>query len=120
MGRQPNARFAVTANGLTAHILEYLTLRGVLCWRNNTGAYAVEALGSRRRFIRFGVRGSGDILAVLPGGRFLSIEVKVGRDELRDSQRLWMGSVRAAGGLAIVARCLEDVEQAIEGGRSDQ
>lgn len=105
----------LTANALTGHILEYLALRGVMAWRNNTGSYAVPASREhRRRFIRYGAEGSGDILGALPGGRFLSIEVKVGRDRLRDSQREWMERVNVSGGLAIVARSVEDVERYVE------
>lgn len=98
-----------TANGLTAQILEYLTLRGIQCWRNNTGAYAVEGK-TGRRFIRFGKKGSGDILGIIPpDGRFLSIEVKVGKDKPRDAQREWMADVVQHGGIAMIARSIEDV-----------
>lgn len=103
----------MTANDLTRQILDYLALMGVMAWRNNSGLLP-DAHGIRR--IRAGAKGSGDILAILPpNGRFLSIEVKVGKDRLRDSQRDWMAEVQRAGGLAIVARDLRDVMDVLEG-----
>jgi len=45
-------------------VLEYLWIRGIFCWRNNTGATRV---GNSRRFVHFGFPGSSDILGELPG-----------------------------------------------------
>jgi hypothetical protein len=96
------------ANALTASIIEYITLKGGLAWRNNTGGYKTET-----RFIRFGRVGSGDVFAVYRG-KFLSIEVKVGRDRLRPAQEEWMEKVEACGGIPVVAKSLDDVIAAIE------
>ena len=102
----------MTANDLTKQILQYLDLVGVLAWRNNSGLLP-DANGVRR--IRAGAVGSGDVLAVMPPeGRFLSIEVKVGKDRVRDSQRDWNEKVRRRGGRAIVARSLQDVIDVVE------
>ncbi|CAK0747850.1 VRR-NUC domain-containing protein [Gammaproteobacteria bacterium] len=105
---EPESVKPLTHNALKACILQYLTLRGWLCWANNTGAYAIEDDRHQRRFVRFGKNGSGDIFA-LHDHQFYSIEVKVGRDRLRSEQEEWMEQVRAHGGVAVVARCLDDV-----------
>lgn len=98
------------ANSLTNAILEYLAWRGIKAWKNQTGAYSVEDGMHKRRFIRFGRKGSGDILGIMPpDGRFLSIEVKVGKDKPRDAQREWMADVVQHGGIAIIAHSIEDV-----------
>lgn len=51
--------------------LALLEVRGIMAWRNNTGALKVDG-----RLVRFGHAGSSDILGILPWGRFLAVEVK--------------------------------------------
>jgi hypothetical protein len=104
------------ANDLTNAIIQYIRFRGGLAWRNNSGAFAgnyTDKHGQTRgRFVRFGERGSGDVLALLDG-RFYSIEVKAGRDKLKPAQIEWMESVNARGGCAFEARSLDDVTKRI-------
>jgi hypothetical protein len=53
--------------------LEWLALAGVFAWRNNTGAL----LDANGRLVKFGKRGSADIIAVLPPhGRHAEFECK--------------------------------------------
>lgn len=92
-------------------ILEYLQLRGVFAWRNNTGV-----MKAGRRFVRFGLKGSGDILAVLPNGRFLSIEVKSNGEPISKDQTEFMDGIRRVNACAVVAYSLDDVVKFIEGG----
>ncbi len=72
---------------------------GCVVWRNNVGVDST-------RGVRYGLQvGSGDLIGIAPGGRFLSVECKRrtgGR--VSDQQRLWLELVRARGGIAIVAR----------------
>lgn len=42
-------------------------------------------------------------------GQFLAVEVKAGEDKLSEPQEAFLEAVRQAGGLAVVARSLEDV-----------
>lgn len=95
-------------NALQRACLEFLRLRGIMAWRNNT---RVVRFG--KQLYWFGAKGSGDIFAIVRG-RFLSIEVKVGRGKETADQKLWAAQVEDAGGKAIVARTLEDVQDAIE------
>ena len=91
-----------------------MTLRGhpAVAWaeRQNSGAYKDGG-----RFIRYGWPGCSDILGQLRDGRFLAVEVKAPRGLLRPEQALFLERVRAAGGLAFVARNAADVLHGIEG-----
>jgi hypothetical protein len=108
-----------TANELTRAILQYLEMIGVVAWRNNTGAFRgnYETIDGaiHQRFFKFGARGSGDILAIVPPrGQFVSIEVKVGRDVLRASQDEWIERIEKVGGVGVVAHSLQDVIDAMD------
>ncbi len=93
-------------NTLQRACLEYLELRQITAWRNNTGVLR----NPRGRPVRYGVVGSGDIFAVLPDGRFASIECKVNNNKPSAEQLDWRAAIQAAGGIAIVARTVDDVE----------
>src|SRR5262249_45330158 len=90
--------------------LDYLrTVRGWLAWRNNTGGRKIGA-----RFVRWGLVGSGDIFALLPpNGRFLSCECKRPAAQPTVAQRVWADAVRRAGGLAVVAASVQELEAAL-------
>ncbi len=90
-----------TETDLVNACLELLHLCGIYCWRNNTGALPVG-----KRFIRFGRSGSADILGCLPGGQFLAVETKVGKNPLTPAQAHFLDTVRTAGGTALVVRDL--------------
>ena len=101
---------------LVRDVLLYLRARGFLAWRNNTGAVAEEASGnSKRRFIRYGAPGSGDVFGILPGGRFISVECKVRGRKPTVAQQDWMECIRAAGGVAGVVHDLQELAQLIKG-----
>jgi hypothetical protein len=72
-------------------------------WRQNVGA----ALDRNGRKITFGKPGQADIMGVVRGG-YVAIETKSKDGSLSPEQREFRDKVRAAGGLYIVARCLED------------
>ena len=83
--------------------LDYLRLRGVYCWRQNSGA-AVFGQGKARRFVRMtrGVQGVSDILGILPGGRFVAVEAKMPGNRPTPDQAAFLDAVRAQGGVALV------------------
>lgn len=93
----------MTHSDLVNEILLYLAPLG-LCWNNNTGALQ-DRTG---RLVRYGLKGSSDILACIKG-RFVAIEVKVGRDRLRPEQKAFAEIVARNGGVVILASSLEDV-----------
>ena len=107
-------------------IFEWLVYSGCLAIRINSGATAQAVTETTaRRFIRFATwqaigylkraAGVSDILACVDG-RFVAIECKApGKSgNLTRHQFDFHLAVEAAGGLAIVADCLEDVMEALE------
>ncbi len=76
----------------------------VWCERMNTGAARIGA-----RFVRFGFRGCPDVLGQLRDGRLLGVEVKGPSGRLRPEQAFFLERVRAAGGVAFMARDCRDV-----------
>lgn len=98
---------------IQAAILQYLGLIGWVAWRNNTGAYAVAGADGKRRFIRYGTKGSGDILGLTPRGQFLAIEAKRPGEKPNADQVAWQTRVRASGGLVIVATSVDDLRLAL-------
>jgi VRR-NUC domain len=92
-------------------ILEYLQLRGIFAWRNNTGSFAFpETKTKARRFFRAGKPGSGDIIGLTGKGQFFSIEVKRPGQKATPDQEAFMREVRMNNGLAFVAFSVDDVE----------
>jgi hypothetical protein len=76
-------------------VLKALRTHPTVAWaeRQNSGAVRVGG-----RFVRFGWVGCPDVLGQLKDGRLLGVEVKV-----------FLERIRAAGGVAFVARDLRDV-----------
>lgn len=93
-------------------ILDYLHLKGIFCWRNNSGVVFSEYKG-RKRMIRYGLPGSSDILGIMKDGRFLAIEVKRAKGKESKLQKEFLGNIINNGGVAIVARSIEDVTKII-------
>lgn len=98
-------------NQIKNAVLEYLRMRGIFAWANNTGAgQLVDGARHTSRFIRFGYPGSSDILGILDGGRFLAIECKTPEGRLSDLQRVFLDDINLRGGLAFVAYGISDVD----------
>ena len=103
-------------------ILDYLMLRGVFAWRNNSGAVKIAGKGNDR-FMRFGMPGSADIIGICPTskltggpiGRFMAIEVKTAKGKLSPAQESFRDAVIANGGKYTLARSVDDVIKALEG-----
>ena len=79
------------------------------CERQNSGAAKVG-----QRFIRFGWPGCADILGQMKNGRFLACEVKAPKGKLRPEQVIFLERIRAAGGVAFVARNCLDVQMELK------
>jgi len=82
---------------ITKIILRELRSMGVFCWKHWQGGFAKK--------------GIADILGCLPRGRFLAIEVKTENGKLTEYQHRFIDDINRAGGLAFVARTVEDVIQ---------
>jgi len=94
--------------------LHYLTVLGIEAWRNNTGLAMLPGKGGKPQPVRFGKRGQADILGFFPAGhalagRFLAIECKSSAGKLWPDQEAFLLRVRRAGGVAILARSLDEL-----------
>lgn len=56
-----------------------------------------------------------DVTGLLPGGRFLGVEVKSARGRQSAAQKQMQDEIESRGGLYILAYSIEDVLKAIEG-----
>jgi hypothetical protein len=89
---------------------DYLTYCGAFVWRNNTGCLRDR----NNRPVYFGKPGSSDVIGVLPGGRFIGVECKSAKGKLTEKQKEFLARVEELGGLAIVARSVDDVIQGLK------
>lgn len=81
---------------LTRQIRGILNAAGIFHWK------AWQGLGSKR--------GVSDIISVQPGtGRMIAIEIKAPRGVVSEAQQQFLDAVDLQGGIAIVARSVEDV-----------
>ena len=90
--------------GIVRSILEYLSLRKYVCWRNNTGGFV-----KGDHFYRFGLVGSGDIMGLTRDGRFFSIEVKKEGKKPTEYQKQFIEDVTKSKGISFVAYSVDDV-----------
>jgi len=86
---------------ITKQIIGWLKWNGFFVWKQWQGPMSRP--------------GVSDILGVLPGGRFLAIEVKTRRGRLTKRQEGFLSAVNQKGGLGFVARSLDDVVEVLEG-----
>ena len=90
---------------------------GIKVFRNSVGQCKTED----GRHVRYGLLvGSGDLIGWrsvlithdMVGQRiaqFVSVEVKTPKGAVRPEQQVWADNVRKAGGIAVIARSVEDV-----------
>lgn len=89
--------------------LRYLKKKGIVSWNNPSGAVRVRP----DKWLHFGKKGSSDIIGILPGGRFLAIEVKTREGRLTPDQRDFLDTIRGQGGLALIVRDWKELDNAL-------
>lgn len=104
-------------------ILMALSEAGCTVFRNETaGAWMGKQIHRERdqvtltaaRMMTFGLCvGSSDIIGIAPDGRFLAIEVKTSKGRASKEQLRFIEAVRNAGGIAGIARSVDDALQLI-------
>ena len=83
-----------------------LSERGIISWRNNTGALKDKD----GRLIRYGLcSGSSAIIGIMPDGRFLAIEVKKPGKKPTPEQLNFIEAIRRHGGIAGVVHSPEEL-----------
>ena len=86
---------------ITKQIMAWLKWNGFFVWKQWQGPMSKP--------------GVSDILGVLPDGRFLAVEVKTRKGRLTRHQEAFLAAVNQMGGLAFVARSLDDVVKVLQG-----
>lgn len=99
--------YMLTEHEIQRQIIDWLRLRHIFFWRNNTGAFSGTYKG-KKRFVRFGTPGAPDIFAVVQG-RIIGIEVKRPGEQATLEQAAFGTVLEAAGGIWFIARSLDDV-----------
>jgi hypothetical protein len=102
-------------NDLRNYVLLRLSEAGWLCWPNDTGfGWTYD----KKRPLRAGLKGSSDIIALRPPkGRGCMVEIKIGNDDLRESQIHFRESVLRVGGDHFIVRDSthkEDIENILK------
>lgn len=91
------------ATTLTNKIINHIYSSGGYAWRaSSTGVYDQKA-GAYRTAAKKGV---SDVLALFKG-KFIAIEIKIGKDRLSLEQEGFMRNIQHAGGEAFVAKDFE-------------
>ena len=103
---------------LQRQIMVALSEAGCTVWRSNTvQAHAGRVIHSSGNTVTladssvivFGLcKGSADIIGIAPGGRFLAVEVKTKTGRVSPDQTRFIEHVKAKGGVAGVARSVQD------------
>jgi hypothetical protein len=95
-----------TANGLTTAVCDWIKFNGGDAQRINTQGQMRKINGEMKWTHSGSRRGAADIHAIITG-RAVSIEIKIGRDQLSGQQLSEKLRVEAAGGLYFVARDMD-------------
>lgn len=93
-----------TANGLTRAIIDTVNFAGGLVWRQNVVAVRGRATHCK---------GIPDVVGMF-GGRFIGVEVKIGRDKQSVWQDEFERKCKQAGGVYIVAHTFEEFAAAFD------
>ena len=101
------AKYMTSESHVLDGCLRYLKVCGIYHWRNNTGAVQIAP----GRFMRFGKKGSSDIIGVLPDGRALFVECKSQKGRLSPEQKKFIDDVKNLGCLACCVRGWKELDQ---------
>ena len=109
---KPKKRDTTKTNGLTEAIRDYIKLKGGAAFRiNTTGIYSQ----SKQMYIHSGsTNGVPDIVGLLRG-RFIGIEVKMGKDSMRMQQLRRKEEIEKAGGAYFIAKDFDSTKIFIDG-----
>lgn len=94
----------------------YLKARGVFFFlHDSVGIFDPKTKRFRRNNSPYRIKGVSDILGILPSGRFLAIELKSATGTLTTEQKAFLEAINASGGLAFMARGIDDVKRGLDG-----
>lgn len=113
--RQDKARLVVREKTIENSILSWLAVNNIYAFKvESQGTYDSKLGVYRRKNSIHRKVGVSDILGIYQG-KPLAIEVKSAIGRLTDSQKKFLNEWAKEGGIAIVARSVEDVSQVLLG-----
>ena len=104
----PRSTVRLREQDIQRQILDFLRFKGIYCWKNSTVGIFNPKTGG---YIPSHAKGVSDILGILPGGRFLAIEVKRPGGRPSEHQVQFLQEINGRRGLAFIAYSVEDVER---------
>jgi hypothetical protein len=100
---------AARHSALVNACVDYINARGGMATRLQAGRVRVGG-----RWVHMSKSGWPDVIGLIPPvGRFLAVEVKVGRDTLSPVQRTTHAELEKRGALVVTVRDLKDLEAAL-------
>ena len=118
-----SAILQLTEAQIQRQILDWLAAKGILAFRMQSGA-TISSYKGKQRLVRYGVPGMGDIVAFpkskVPGAGSwpyvpapVWIEVKASKGKQSELQASFQKQVEGHGHTYLLARSLEDVQEAL-------
>lgn len=97
-------------------ILQYLSFKGIYCWRNNSvGVFDPIRKIYRKAKNGYLINGVSDILGIIPpqisrskAPIFIAIEVKSRKGKLSESQKIFIENINKNGGVGLVLRSIDE------------
>jgi len=108
------AKIKISENAVTNEIIEYLSWKGIYCWKNKNIATFDTKTKRFRRLGKYEIRGVSDILGIMKDGKMLAIECKTGYNKASDVQKEFIANINKSGGIAFVAYGIDDVEKNLD------
>lgn len=106
------SRLKVSEKAIQNTILEYLKLKKIFAWQNDSvGIYDLQK--KKFRFNPTKMKGVADIIGIYRS-KFLAIECKSQNGRLNENQKHFLDRVVKEGGISIVARDIKDVEEVLQ------
>jgi hypothetical protein len=97
-------------------VCSYLTRLGVFFWVNDSvGIFDPKIKRYRKNHSPYRIKGVSDVLGILPNGRLLAIELKSATGRLTPEQKLFIEKIKLNGGIAFMARSIDDVKRELDG-----
>lgn len=101
-------------NAIKNNILSWLKSKRIFAWPcDSIGIFDPTKKIYRKRHSQYHLKGVSDILGIY-NGKFLAIEVKSKTGRLSPEQVWFLAEVKAKGGIAFMARSIEDCEKNIQ------
>lgn len=86
-------------------LIQYGSKPYVRLWANNTGAVA-----TKNRYVKFGLKGSSDIIGILSTGQFIGLEIKTGKSKQSPQQIAFQNMLEKFNGVYILVRSINDAQ----------